>query len=242
MATVNDEKYRNAILYFAEHVRNMGKVKLWKLLYFLDFDHFEQYRTPVTGEQYLRWENGPVPATGAAVLDRMVAAQQISVSWEPTGLQYPQMKLKALQKADRSVFTESEWDMLQCVARKWRHHSGRDMINATHGEPPWRDTEPDAVIDYKLALQRDSAGDVDNLGGQDTTEEKETDMRTTTEIDLAREQTLAYAKRIEHLWNTDPQVRARIERGIEQLEAGEVVPVDIDALLAQRRDRTPPPQ
>lgn len=240
MATLNEEKYRNAILYFAEHVRNMGKVKLWKLLYYLDFDHYEQFGRSVTGEHYLRWDNGPVPASGEAVLERMVAAEQIKVTWEPTGLQYPQMKLEAHEKADQSEFTDSEWDMLQCVARKWKFHSGRDMINATHGEPPWQYTAPNEVIDYTLALRRDNEDSVDKPGGEDATKTKDTDMHTTAEIALAREQTVAYAEHIERLWDTDSRVRARIELGIEQVKAGKVVPVDIDALLEQRRDQTPP--
>ena len=45
MATkINQEKYRNAILFFASRIQNgtLGKLKLMKLLYYLDFDFFEK--------------------------------------------------------------------------------------------------------------------------------------------------------------------------------------------------------
>jgi len=36
-------------------------MKLFKLLYFLDFVHFKNYGTTVTGMEYSAWKMGPVP-------------------------------------------------------------------------------------------------------------------------------------------------------------------------------------
>jgi hypothetical protein len=55
-------KLINAILYFAERTRCLGKIKLFKLLYLLDFKHFRQTGHPVTGMEYRAWKMGPVPA------------------------------------------------------------------------------------------------------------------------------------------------------------------------------------
>ena len=57
MAKINEKKYKNAILFFANRIRNgtLGKLKLMKLLYFLDFDFFEKYGRSVTGDEYLRF-------------------------------------------------------------------------------------------------------------------------------------------------------------------------------------------
>ena len=74
MATkINQEKYRNAILFFASRIQNgtLGKLKLMKLLYYLDFDFFEKYGRPVTGDEYLRFENGPVPRMAEKFLKQM---------------------------------------------------------------------------------------------------------------------------------------------------------------------------
>ncbi len=42
---IDEKKYKNAILFFAKKIQNgtLGKLKLMKLLYFLDFDFFEKY-------------------------------------------------------------------------------------------------------------------------------------------------------------------------------------------------------
>jgi len=43
--TFNKNKMKQVILYFLEHINNfhLGKTKLMKLLYYVDFDNFEKY-------------------------------------------------------------------------------------------------------------------------------------------------------------------------------------------------------
>ena len=53
------DKLINAILYFAEHTRGLGNIKLFKPLYPLDFEHFRQTARPVTGMEYRAWKMGP---------------------------------------------------------------------------------------------------------------------------------------------------------------------------------------
>ncbi|EQD73859.1 hypothetical protein B1A_04740, partial [mine drainage metagenome] len=55
------EKLINAIIFFAIHTRFLGKTKLFKLLYFLDFEHHKETGRSVTGMDYFAWKMGPVP-------------------------------------------------------------------------------------------------------------------------------------------------------------------------------------
>src|SRR3972149_1376061 len=55
------EKLINAIIFFADNTRFLGKTKLCKLLYFLDFGHFKETGRSVTGMDYYAWKMGPVP-------------------------------------------------------------------------------------------------------------------------------------------------------------------------------------
>lgn len=56
------EKLLEAIKYFAGHTKYCGLTKLFKLLFFLDFDHFRETGRSVTGLKYQAWPMGPVPA------------------------------------------------------------------------------------------------------------------------------------------------------------------------------------
>ena len=57
----NRDKLINSIIYLVNNVSHCGKVKLFKLLYFLDFEHYNQTGRSVTGMEYFAWKMGPVP-------------------------------------------------------------------------------------------------------------------------------------------------------------------------------------
>jgi len=62
LVDVGEIKMVNAIMYFAKNVKFANKLKIFKLLSFLDFDYFRQVGVPVTGQKYIAFEKGPVPA------------------------------------------------------------------------------------------------------------------------------------------------------------------------------------
>lgn len=55
------EKLVEAISFFAGHTRNCGLVKLFKLLYWLDYHNFRETGETVTGLTYQAFPKGPVP-------------------------------------------------------------------------------------------------------------------------------------------------------------------------------------
>jgi uncharacterized phage-associated protein len=61
LITHEREKLINAIIFFANNTKHLGKIKLFKLLYLLDFEHFRQTGRSVTGLDYRAWKFGPVP-------------------------------------------------------------------------------------------------------------------------------------------------------------------------------------
>lgn len=146
-------KYENAILFFACRVPRLGKVKLNKLLYFADFDHFEKYGQPITGDSYLNNDLGPVPAGVADVLDALQRAGRIEVCAEEV-VDYVRYRVKPLAEADLTVFAPSEIEMLCTVANKWGSHSAKEIVIASHGEAPWLATHKGEQIPYPLAYYR----------------------------------------------------------------------------------------
>ena len=55
------EKLLNAILFFCKNTQKQSKVKIFKLLYFLDFQHFKETGRSVTNLDYQALDFGPVP-------------------------------------------------------------------------------------------------------------------------------------------------------------------------------------
>ena len=162
MPHINEKKYKNAILFFAKKTQNgtLGKLKIKKLLYYLDFDFFEKYGKSVTGDEYLRFEHGPVPRMAEKILKQMEGKEiKITRRKIKEGLN-DQQHIEALKDFDLSVFSKEELVMLDDVAGKWEKFTGTEMKMATHGEAPWISTEPDGVIDYNLAYYRNKYGEM----------------------------------------------------------------------------------
>ena len=162
MAKINEKKYKNVVLFFAKKVRNgtLGKLKMMKLLYFLDFDFFEKYGKSVTGDIYLRFENGPIPKMAEKILKAM-DGKDIKITKIKVADGYnDQQHIEALKDFDMNLFTKEELIMLEEVAEKWERFTGSEMKMATHGEAPWIATKPNDVIDYNLAYYRNKYGEM----------------------------------------------------------------------------------
>jgi uncharacterized phage-associated protein len=158
------EKLIHAMIYFATHTHHCGKVKLFKLLYFLDFEHFRAVGRSVTGLRYFAWPKGPVPLDLQQELDNpsedLAAAITIS--------QIPVYQGSALMLSMDPVlpfseehFTKRELSLLASLAAEFANAKADEMIEATHLEnQPWhrvfeQENNRQAEIPYEYALRAD---------------------------------------------------------------------------------------
>lgn len=159
----NREKFIQAILYFAHHTAALGKVKLFKLLYLLDFEHFQQTGRNVTGMEYRAWKMGPVPAglvqQWDALDDDLAAAIRIVPEQV---IDYWREKVVPLQPFNGEHFSKRELRLLERFANEYRDTLAEKMIDVTHAENGawatiWADgAGNDQAIPYDLALAEDA--------------------------------------------------------------------------------------
>lgn len=161
-APLRRPQYQQAILYFLHHCNTpqLGKTKLLKLLYYLDFDHFERYDTPVTGDTYRKLMYGPVPDHAEEILSDMEAQGLITHTRERV-LAYEQDRYTPKRKVDLSVFSESECAVLEAVCARWRHATRHAIVEATHQEAPWMAVEEREAIPYVYAYYRNRERELD---------------------------------------------------------------------------------
>lgn len=165
---MNIEKYINAILFFLENIQNLGRTKLYKLLYFLDFDHYEKYGESVTGESYQNKELGPVPVNAEDLIDRMKEDGLIDIVSEPV-IDFIRHKFIAKVHHDPKVFSSTEIEMLCEVAEKWAHHTANEIVSASHGEAPCIATARGEIIPYPYAYYRNKFAEGEELAQEATT-------------------------------------------------------------------------
>jgi len=156
MEYINQEKLINSILYFTKKVKYLGKTKLCKLLYNLDYTHFKETGKSVTGLDYYAWEKGPVPKS----LFNKLRGDIISEEFQPYIVVIKRDKLQEIhprRKPDMTVFSIREQRILQEVAEIYKYTKAKDMTEISHLKgKPWDTTlkskGESKKIDYMLAI------------------------------------------------------------------------------------------
>lgn len=158
---INRDKYIHSILYFLEKINNqyLGKTKLMKLLYFLDFGYYEKTGNSITNDKYVWYSHGPVPSRAENTLDYMNSQKIITRSWIKFDSK-KQERYLANEKFDISLFTSEEVQELERVAANFENYNTREIEDEAHRDIPWILSRPDdgkrvgGYIDYELALYR----------------------------------------------------------------------------------------
>jgi uncharacterized phage-associated protein len=155
------QKLCEAIVFFARNTRKLGKTKLFKLLYFLDFEHFKLRGRSVTGLYYFAWPKGPVPKALFEEFDRPAEDLAACADFSQIKTLRGGMHLvTATKDFNPKVFSKREISILQSLAQRYRDSTADEMVEETHLENrPWHQIyevagRRQAEIPYELALNR----------------------------------------------------------------------------------------
>jgi len=154
-------KLKAIIKYFCENTnpKFLGKTKLMKLFYFLDFTHVKKYGTPVTGDTYYHLERGPIPSAIKNLVDMAdeepdwaLLSDTIEIVKED-GLKIHRVRcMKEFSGKDEDYFSKTQMDTLKEVCSRFKNHTTTQIVNTSHKESPWKSTEELQKIPYKLAV------------------------------------------------------------------------------------------
>lgn len=161
------EKLLNAIIFFCNNTQKCYKLKLMKLLYYLDFWHFKETGRSVTGLKYNAWEKGPVPVKvyheitpekNPDDLKEYLFVEEEILN-EITGSK--KFVIKPKKEFNPKIFSKREIMILKKVAEIFKDAPGDLMKDATHlKNAPWdktiKDKGQNAEIDYMLSLDDES--------------------------------------------------------------------------------------
>lgn len=165
LITYERDKLINAIVYFAEKTDHVGKTKLYKLLYLLDFEHFRQTGRSVTGLDYYAWKLGPVPVSLDEEIEEPKTDFDAAVTIElEQVINHTRIRIKAVRSFDSNYFSKRELHLLQSISEKYKDNFSMKMVDITHLKgDPWERVYANGegyneLIPYELAvLGEDSA-------------------------------------------------------------------------------------
>jgi len=172
LKTREREKLINALIYFSQNVINPSKTKIFKLLNYLDFLHFEKTGKSVTGLKYFAWDRGPVPEE---LYNEWKAPQKdfnLHLKKAKKAFQngWVSEYLEPRKKFDAKFFSPFELRLMENLAKKHFRDNADQMSEKTHFQTgPWDEVynvqkTPSAEIPYELTLlRRGSDEDLDVL-------------------------------------------------------------------------------
>jgi uncharacterized phage-associated protein len=163
------KKLLNSVLFFAKNTKYLNLTKISKLLYFLDFTHFEKTGYPSIGLDYYAFPRGPVPR------DFWAEIKDCNVPEDFKGKlalilkkgDYKEVEIRAIKQPELSVFTPREIKILEDLAFIFKEARGKDITEVSHlPKEPWEMTIKNAgknkLIDYMLGFDENSGIDPDD--------------------------------------------------------------------------------
>lgn len=155
------EKLIEAVKFFAQNTRKLGKVKLFKLLYFLDFAHFRDTGRPVTGLDYFAWKMGPVPKTLFEELGEPGDDWGGNCAFRLLKTAKGEMlTVNSLSEFRPDNFSKRELRLLRELSDQFFNSDAEQMVEETHLENlPWHqvfevEKRKQALIPYPMSLKK----------------------------------------------------------------------------------------
>jgi uncharacterized phage-associated protein len=155
-------KLKAILLFFGTYTdaKYLGKVKLMKLFYFLDFLHLKKYGSPVTYDNYVNLEHGPIPSAilnlvNSAIDDIDSSSLSDTISFEtPTGTAMQRMiAARKFVESDKKYFSPSQLETMERVTKMFGDKNTKFIEEASHKESPWKCTNLLENIPYTLAAK-----------------------------------------------------------------------------------------
>lgn len=165
MSKATRNRLINAIVFFAENTECCGKIKLFKLLYLLDFEHFRQTGKSVTGFEYQAWKFGPVPVDLMEEWEDLAPDLAQAVRIVPQRVvDFERMQVEVLSGVtfDADDFTPRQLTIMQDLAKRYKTTYTPRMIDVTHEQngawdKVWQDGRGShEVIPYALSIADDA--------------------------------------------------------------------------------------
>lgn len=153
----NPEKFKAMIHYIISRCQfknNLGRVVLFKLLYFSDFDNYEIYEKSISGETYIRKRMGPVPSHFSSAINELIYEGKINESSELV-INYPKYKYSCLKEPDINLLSSEEIQVIDDTINRISHFLSKEISEYSHGDIPWRLAKEGEPLNYESVFYRD---------------------------------------------------------------------------------------
>lgn len=165
------EKIKQSTIYLTAKINKLYFTKFLKLMYYFDFLSILERGKPVTNDIYYKLPFGPVPtfikeqmnllskkgkeqekelfSATDSKLFKSIFDDVIDLSHDTTTKGF---LIKAKAESDYGYLSDYEKGLLDDISNEFKNKTATDLVKKTHQEPPYIQTPPNNIIDYKLAF------------------------------------------------------------------------------------------
>ena len=155
------------MVFFIKKTKHCYKLKLFKLLYFLDFNHFKETGRAVTGLEYFAWPMGPVPNSLYDKINKQMELKKF-FKFIPESFLDPDFKkdkvIRIIPKVkfNKKLFSKRELRIMENLIYLYKDIKSKDMTEISHDRKgPWykvfkKENKPQKEIPYEYILDNSS--------------------------------------------------------------------------------------
>ena len=145
--TLNIDKIEAAASYIAEHVSNLFKVKLMKMLWYTDNLSYKKYQHSITGMVYTHENMGALPVghRDLMMLPGLNVVEEMSANYDSMFHVYPNPDI------NYDVLTSSDKEILDAVIKKFKNFSTKEIVEYMHEETAYTKTVTGEAISFDFA-------------------------------------------------------------------------------------------
>ena len=147
------EKYKSiiqtCITYGSGSDGKITKTKLAKLCYLVDFTWFYTHLQSLTGLEYRRIQQWPVPDAYFGMIDELESQEAIAVTkrWKAYMIENISDKVDNLEVEELSLIKK--------ICKKRQKADTQEIVHFTHGQLPWMMCKEKEIIPYEFITQEE---------------------------------------------------------------------------------------
>ncbi len=151
-----DQRFKELVVYVSHQCLDdptFSKIKLFKILFYSDFEAYGRHGTPITGMPYRKLPLGPAPAGFQRLQEEMIRDRHIRIVQQRV---YDQSRQRVLPLKEPSfeLFSAREISIVDSWIRFFWNKTARAISKYSHGKA-WKLAGESELIPYEAAFISD---------------------------------------------------------------------------------------
>lgn len=147
--TLNISKIEAEISYIAKHISNLFKVKLMKMLWYVDALSYKTRGYAMTGMVYRHNDMGALPIGHYSLMN----LENLNVHEEESYNYGSMLHIYPTDGMDYSVLTAEDIKVLDTVIRKFKSYKAKEIVDYMHEEKAYLGTKLGEIIPFSMARE-----------------------------------------------------------------------------------------